>query len=435
MNPLSISQLTEQIRLTLESHLQPVYWVIGELADFRQAPQGHVYFELVEKQGNQVLAKIKANLWQFNYRSVAAKFESVTGSTLKNGMKVLAQVAVNYHPVYGLSVNVKDIDPSFSLGERARLRQETIDRLTKEGLIRLNARFSLPPVIQKIAVISSATAAGYGDFVNQLENNPYGYQISHQLFNSLMQGNEAVSSLISAFEQVELQLEKGKFEAVILIRGGGAQLDLDCFDDYRLGAKIANFPIPVFTGIGHERDETVADLVAHSRLKTPTAVAEFLLSGFREFEENLSLILQRLDRTTRSKLKEEEGKIQQLSLRAKSLAGNRLSLENERVKTFAKRTEQAAKNLIRQEWVALESHEKNLKKGIDHFLKLQVDRLNHIETLIHQMDPMLLIKKGYTRTEAKGKPVHLVDLSPGDQLTTYTIDQKISSTITQIEEK
>jgi exodeoxyribonuclease VII large subunit len=435
MNPLSISQLTEQIRLTLESHLQPVYWVIGELADFRQAPQGHVYFELVEKQGNQVLAKIKANLWQFNYRSVAAKFESVTGSTLKNGMKVLAQVAVNYHPVYGLSVNVKDIDPSFSLGERARLRQETIDRLTREGLIRLNARFSLPPVIQKIAVISSATAAGYGDFVNQLENNPYGYQISHRLFNSLMQGNEAVSSLISAFEQVELQLEKGKFEAVILIRGGGAQLDLDCFDDYRLGAKIANFPIPVFTGIGHERDETVADLVAHSRLKTPTAVAEFLLSGFREFEENLSLILQRLDRTTRSKLKEEEGKIQQLSLRTKSLAGNRLSLENERVKTFAKRTEQAAKNLIRQEWFALESHEKNLKKGIERFFKLQDDRLGHLEALIHQMDPMLLLKKGYTRTESKGKPVHLVDLSAGDQLTTYTIDQKISSTITQIEEK
>src|SRR5690606_25008570 len=168
MSPLSISQLTKQIRATLENELDPVYWVVGELADFRQAPQGHVYFELVEKEGNQVRAKIRSNLWQFTYRSVAAKFEAVTGASLKNGMKVLTQVAVSYHPVYGLSVNVKDIDPSFSLGERARMRQETIDRLTREGLIRLNGRFELPPVVQRIAILSSATAAGFGDFVNQI---------------------------------------------------------------------------------------------------------------------------------------------------------------------------------------------------------------------------------------------------------------------------
>jgi exodeoxyribonuclease VII large subunit len=435
MSPLSISQLTEQIRLALENELDPVYWVVGELADFRQAPQGHVYFELVEKQGNQVLAKIRANLWQFTYRSVAAKFESVTGTSLKNGMKVLAQVAVNYHPVFGLSVNVKDIDPSFSLGERARLRQETIDRLTREGLIRLNGRFVLPPVIQRIAVISSATAAGYGDFVNQVEHNPYGYKIYHQLYNSLMQGNEAVTSLIAAMDKVEKQTTSHGFDAVIIIRGGGAQLDLDCFDDYRLGAKIANFPIPVFTGIGHERDETVADLVAHSRLKTPTAVAEFLLSGFREFEENLSLVLQRLDRGTRMKLREEEGKIQQFSLRIKALATTRLSLQNEKVKTLAKRTLQATKNLIRQEQITLASQEKNLKKALERFILIQDNKLVHLEQVIKQMDPQVLLKKGYTRTESHGKPIHLVQLAEGDTLVTHTSDLKITSTLTQLEKK
>jgi len=254
-NPQSISELTHLIQSVLENELEPVYWVIGEIADFRQAPQGHAYFELVEKQGNQVMAKVKANLWQFTYRTVAARFESQTGSGLKNGMKILALVNVNFHPVYGFSINVKDIDPSFSLGERARVRQETIDRLTKEGLLRLNANLQLPILVQKIAIISSPTAAGYGDFINQIDQNPNGYKLYHRLFPSMMQGNEAVASLVQAITLAEEIREKLQLEAIVIIRGGGAQLDLDCFDDYRVAAKIANCPLPVFTGIGHERDK------------------------------------------------------------------------------------------------------------------------------------------------------------------------------------
>ncbi|MDX5340074.1 MAG: exodeoxyribonuclease VII large subunit [Cyclobacteriaceae bacterium] len=434
MNPLSVSQLTEQIRLVLETELEPLYWVVGELADFRQAPQGHVYFELLEKQGNQVLAKIRANLWQFTYRSVAAKFESVTGSSLKNGMKVLAQVAVNYHPVYGLSVNVKDIDPSYSLGERARIRQETIDRLTQEGLLRLNGRFELPKVIQKIAVISSPTAAGYGDFVNQLENNGYGYRIFHRLFPSMMQGNEAVGSLISALEKVELAAESLKLDAVILIRGGGAQLDLDCFDDYRLAAKIANCPLPVFTGIGHERDETVADLVAHTRLKTPTAVAEFLLSGFREFEENLGLSLQRLERSVRLQIREEDQKIHQFSLRARFLSSNKINSEAEKINMIASRLGISSKNLLRHQSTALDSLVKEFKKTSRDFFLKETEKIKHQELLLKQLDPLQILAKGYTRTESDGKPINLVQLKPGDTLLTISKYQKIVSTVTEIKE-
>ncbi|SEF96448.1 exodeoxyribonuclease VII large subunit [Algoriphagus boritolerans] len=435
MSPISISQLTEQIRLTLENELEPVYWVVGELADFRQAPQGHVYFELVEKQGNQVLAKIRANLWQFTYRSVAAKFQSVTGTTLKNGMKILAQVAVTFHPVYGLSINVKDIDPSFSLGERARLRQETINRLTREGLLQLNARFQLPPVVQRIAVISSATAAGYGDFVNQLEKNSFGYKVFHRLFPSLMQGNEAVSSLISAMESIRIEIDRLKLEAVVIIRGGGAQLDLDCFDDYRLAAAMANFPLPIFTGIGHERDETVADLVAHTRLKTPTAVAEFLLSGFREFEENLTMLLQRLDRSTRQQLRAEENRIHQYSLRAKSLSANRISLEKEKVKNQAMHISLTAKNQFRNQYATLENLEKSLKKNLTLFLIKQSEKLSNTENLLRQLEPSSILKRGYSRTEYAGKPIHLTSVKLGDQIETITQSQKISSTIIEIKEK
>lgn len=434
MSPISISQLTEQIRFTLESELEPVYWVVGELADFRQAPQGHVYFELVEKQGNQVQAKIRANLWQFTYRSVSVKFQSVTGTSLKNGMKVLAQVAVTYHPVYGLSINVKDIDPSFSLGERARLRQETIDRLTQEGLIQLNGRFQLPAVVQRIAVISSATAAGYGDFVNQVDLNSFEYKVYHKLFPSLMQGNEAVSNLLSALERVKMEKDQLGLEAVVIIRGGGAQLDLDCFDDYRLGAAIANFPLPVFTGIGHERDETIADMVAHTRLKTPTAVAEFLLSGFREFEENLGIMLQRLDKSTRQQIREEENKIHQYALRTKSLSKNRLSLEAEKINNRANRIELAVKNQLRNQSSNLETLEKSLKRSLGTFIQKQHENLTNKETLLRQLDPNSILIRGYSRTELAGKPIHLVNLKLGDQIETFTQNQSISSTITEIKE-
>lgn len=435
MQALSVLQLTERIQQVVENELEPIYWVVGELSDFRQAPQGHVYFELVEKQGNQVQAKIRANLWQFTYRSVAAKFESVTGTTLKNGMKVLAQVTVNFHPVFGLSINIKDIDPSFSLGERARLRQETINRLGQEGWIGYNARLVLPPVVQRIAVISSATAAGYGDFVNQVDGNPYGYRIFHTLFPSLMQGNEAVDSLLAALAQVEQQAASLRLDAIVLIRGGGAQLDLDCFDDYRLAVKIAKCSLPLFTGIGHERDETIADLVAHSRLKTPTAVAEFLLSSFREFEEGLGTCSQRLDWFTRAKFKEEEGKIQQLALHINGGVKNRLAREQQKLTALIQRTQQSGKTLIKQETTHLNQQETLVKKGLHRFLQLQGEKLSQLEGLSRQLDPHELLKKGYTRTEINGTPIHLLAAAPGDTLITHSTHQKISSTVTKIEKK
>ncbi len=435
MQALSVLQLTTHIQQVLEKELEPLVWVVGELSDFRQAPQGHVYFELVEKQGNQVQAKIRANLWQFTYRSVAAKFEAITGTSLKNGMKVLAQVSVTYHPVYGLSLNVKDIDPSFSLGERARIRQETISRLTQEGWIGKNATLLLPRVIQRIAIISSATAAGYGDFINQVDGNSQGYKVYHQLFPSLMQGNEAVDSLLAALDQIANQAGKLQLDAVVIIRGGGAQLDLDCFDDYRLAVKMANFTLPIFTGIGHERDETIADLVAHTPLKTPTAVAEFILSSFREFEEGLGVMAQRLDWITRSTFKGEGQKLQGYSLRILGESKSQLAREGEKLGNWGMRMQQAGKNGAKQEKSKLEQRQDQLKKGLQQFLKGQQDRLTQLESSSRQLDPTSLLQKGYTRTESKGIPIHLTTLAPGDFIVTHTFNQKISSTINQIEKK
>lgn len=434
-NALSISELNQLIQQVIESELDPVYWVIGEISDFRLSPQGHAYFEIVEKSGNKIQAKLRANLWQFTYRAIASKFESITGSGLKNGMKILAQVAINFHPLYGLSINVKDIDPSFSLGERARIRQETIDRLTREGMMALNSLHEMPPVIQKIAIISSATAAGYGDFINQLESNSGGYKVYHKLFPSLMQGNEAAANLIKAIESAESNKEKLGLEAIVIIRGGGAQLDLDCFDDYHLALKIANCSLPVFTGIGHERDETIADLVAHTRLKTPTAVAEFLLSGFREFDEMLTLNLRRLDRATRLQLQEQSTVLQNCSHRIQVYCNTRISRENERLDSNLNRLRSASKNTFQLENLKLTSLEKELFQKTQHKLSKELDLLENLSKTLSQLDPKSILARGYTKTEVKGIPVHLAKLNLGDEMITHTSQIKISSKITQIEEE
>lgn len=433
-NALSISELGQLVKSTLENELTPTYWVIGEIADFRVAAAGHAYFELVEKSGNQVLAKMRSNCWAFTYRSIASRFESLTGSGIKNGMKVLAQVQVTFHPVYGFSLNVKDIDASFSLGERARIRQETIDRLTREGILRLNARHDLPKVIQRIGIISSPTAAGYGDFVNQLEQNSQAYKIYHRLFPSLMQGNEAAASIRAAIEVAESQKDKLGLDALIIIRGGGAQLDLDCFDDYQLALKIANSSLPIITGIGHERDETVADLVAHSQLKTPTAVAEFILSSFRIFEESMMLLVTRIDRITNQQLKLSQNQLGVLSQRIQSLVLSQIRLENERIEGRKERVIRAANLQTKNQLEFLNSLQKSIQSLSNQHILNNSQRLESLEKMLEQLDPQSILKRGYTRTEIDGTPIHLTKAKVGDRLRTISENQDIESTITQIKE-
>lgn len=434
-NAHSISELNQLIQQVLETELDPVFWVVGEISDFRLSPQGHAYFEMVEKSGNKIQAKLRANLWAFTYRTVAHKFESVTGTGLKNGMNILAQVAINFHPLYGLSINVKDIDPSFSLGERARLRQETIDRLTREGMISLNSLQQIPPVVQKIGIISSATAAGFGDFINQLDSNSEGYKVYYKLFPSLMQGNEAASNLIRAIQLAESSKDELGLEALVIIRGGGAQLDLDCFDDYQLALKIATCSLPVFTGIGHERDETIADLVAHTKLKTPTAVAEFLLSGFREFDELLTLQLRRLDRSTRFQLQEEKTTLQNFTHRIQSFCLNKVSRENEKLDSSLSQIKSSFRNLFHLNHLKLNTLERDLKQAVEFGLTKESDRLESISKSLSQLDPKTILARGYTKTEINSTPIEFVTLKTGDELTTHTSTKKIRSTITQIEEK
>lgn len=430
--PISLLTLNEIIRDTLDMHLEPQYWVIAEIAQLTHASQGHGYMDLVEKSGNKIAAKVRANCWAFTFRSVAGKFSQVTGQQLKSGMKVLALVSVTYHELYGLSLNIKDIDPNFTLGERARKKQEVLDQLNREGLLQLNKTLNLPIVPQRIAIISSATAAGYGDFVNQIENNRFGYKVHHELYQATLQGNEAVPTLNRAFEKIQSDHERFQFDAVLLIRGGGAQLDLDCFDEFDLAATIARCSIPVITGIGHERDETVADLVAHTRMKTPTAAAEFILSGFQEFEANLIQSLKQLERKANVAIQQENQQLHALKSRLEVSAKTLLHQHKQSLLFKENRLLSHSRHKISMERIKLDAISKSIRASSHNNLQKASVRLLQLEKEIKNLNPASFFERGYTRTEVDGVPIHKAKLEEGKEIDTYTLDKKITSTIKKI---
>lgn len=411
MSQLSLFELNNLIKTQLESALDPSYWVIAEISELRQNQKGHCYMELVEKENNFIQAKIRANIWSYTYRTVSSQFEQATGSRLKPGIKVLFNVSINFHEVYGMSLTVNNIDPSYTVGERSRLREETIARLREEDLIDRNKQLQLPLVPQRIAIISSETAAGYGDFINQLEHNSKGYGFDTSLFNATMQGDGAVASIQKAMQLI--QESDYAFDAVILIRGGGAQTDLDCFDSYGLGRSIASFSLPVLTGIGHERDQTVADIVAHTNLKTPTAVAEFLISGMERFDDLLHEYMYRIEKVF-------EGK---------------LNAEQQRLMQFSYAVERATKRIFEHETLLLKEKSITLKHIANRYLERQQSQLNTLEKELKLIDPLNIFKRGYSITLKGGKSINGQKIVIGDQLETRTLDKKIESQVMAIEDE
>lgn len=282
------------VEAAIALQLPDTYWVRAEIASI-SSKSGHGYLELVEKSGRSQLpsAKMRATCWANIYQMLSAYFEHETGSRLQAGMQVLLEVEVNFHAAYGLSLNIRNIDPSYTLGDLARQRQETIRRLTEEGVIEMQRQLRLPTLVRRIAVISASTAAGFDDFCQQLFES--GYRFTATLFGATMQGENAERSILSALDSIAAQEEE--FDAVVLIRGGGATTDLGCFDSYLLASACAQFPLPILTGIGHTRDVSIVDIVAHRALKTPTAVAAYLIDRMTEQSERIAQLRQRLAHT------------------------------------------------------------------------------------------------------------------------------------------
>ena len=312
---IDLLELQSRLKQGVESLFPKRIWVKAEVSAVKARNGGHCYLELSQSNSKGLVAKTSAIIWSSKYRLISPYFESVTGSPLQEGMVILVEVQVNYSELYGLSLIINDIDPEYSLGLKELERQRTIERLQKEGLIDLQKGLELPVLPYALAVISAEDAAGYRDFVRHLAENPYGFTLDISLFPALMQGVDCPRSIIEAMDAV---LESGvEYDAVLVLRGGGSKLDLACFDDYGLAAVIAQYPLPVLTAIGHDQDFHVCDMVAHEHVKTPTALADYLLGLYEEEDERISSIQTRMRLAFSNKIYAAESALEMLQARIK----------------------------------------------------------------------------------------------------------------------
>ncbi|MCB9014059.1 MAG: exodeoxyribonuclease VII large subunit [Bacteroidales bacterium] len=452
---LSLSQLNLRIKSALQSSFAEPVWVVAEISELRVNNSGHCYLELIEKDNEteNLLAKIKATIWAYTFRMLSPYFETTTGYALTAGLKVLIYAQPEFHEVYGINLIIKDIDPSYTLGELARKRQEIIRKLQAEGVIDMNRNLPFPEVPQRIAVISSETAAGYGDFMDTLINNPAGYKFSVQLFPSLMQGERAAESIIEALENIYSR--ENDFDLVVIIRGGGAQSDLECFNNYNLVYHITQFPLPILSGIGHERDETITDIVAHTSLKTPTAVSEFLIDRLSDFERLLEDYGRELASLVSGRISEEKEVLSSLSqntvyLLHESLLNERSLLINasrnlgsltgqfkrrkdDAFRNYLYRISAHHQNAVKSANSNIQTSEKNLLRNIRIYFNSRSDRLADFEKSNDHLSPEKVLARGYSISSSDGKLIKdSRDLKEGKILTTRYFKGESKSIIREI---
>ena len=405
---LSLYELNGLIKRSIRSCMPDTYWVQAELSDVRSNYSGHCYLEFVQKDvaGNNLIAKARGTIWSNIYKMLKPYFEQETGQAFASGIKVLVQVAVEFHELYGYSLTVLDIDPTYTVGDMARKRREILRQLEEEGVIDLNKELDMPMLPQRIAVISSATAAGYGDFCNQLQNNPRGYDFHTELFPAIMQGERVEETILTALDAINARIEE--FDAVVIIRGGGATSDLSGFDTYLLAASCAQFPLPIITGIGHERDDTVIDSVAHTRVKTPTAAAEFLIAKLDKCADVLDEMSSRLMQGVR----------------------NRLLWEHRRMESLTQRIPTSAYKRISEAKYALLSARRDIQFASQSFLSMKKHRLELLQQKLNDALPEKQLARGYSITLKDGKAVKNASLlEEGDVLVTVLHQGKVESVV------
>lgn len=389
-----LSDLGNTIDLVLRSGFPDVIRVEAEIAELRVS-HGHCYLSLVEKSehNDQIIAQQRATIWANSYRLISQFFERSTGVQLQVGIKVLLQCKLNFHPLYGLSLNVVGIEPEFTLGALALARRKIIEQLEKDGVINMNKQLDFPLLPQRIAVISSDSAAGFGDFMNHLQHNERGFAFSVTLFKALMQGKGTEESVIAALDAIYER--QNEFDVVAIIRGGGATTDLSSFDNYGIASNVAQFPLPIISGIGHQRDESIVDLVAHTRVKTPTAAADLLIQAMEAAEDAVLILLESIQNAAVQRLNNEKTHLSNLAQRINSGATNRLRLALALLPQYLDRMTTAVNNKLRQ----------------------QLQHIDALERVVKNLDPENMLRRGFVMVEREGKIVKSNEqLAPGNEV-------------------
>lgn len=404
--------------------LNDSYWVVAEIASLNEHITGHCYLELVEKEdipthstriggsgGGKFRAQARATVWRTTWSRILPKFYKETGHPIEKGMKVLLEVKVTFHEVYGYSLNVSDIDPTYTLGDMTRRRQEIIRQLESDGVMHLNQELALPRPLQRIAVISAAGAAGYGDFCQQLDES--GLRFATKLFPATMQGSEVERSVIKALDTIAAEWEA--WDCVVIIRGGGAVADLNGFETYLLAANVAQFPLPVLTGIGHERDDTVIDLVAHTRLKTPTAVAQFLIDQMQGELDLIDDLEQRLLFALKTQLVSHRQRYDAAAHRVERAAATFAARQREHLLRLSNRIESSTGRRLQEQHHTLDSATSRLALATQRLIERQQHRLQLAEHALRLSGPERILKMGYSiTTDADGNLIKShQDAAPG----------------------
>lgn len=401
---MTLLELNSLVSEVLENAMPRQYWVEAELSDVNER-RGHLFAELVEKDesSNTPVARASAKCWASTWYSLKRTFERITGEQLRTGMKVQLKVYVQFHPAYGFSWIITDIDPTFTLGDLAKRRMEIIAQLKAEGIFDMQKQLSLPMFCQHIAVISSATAAGYGDFCNHLHNNPQGFFFHTTLFHAVMQGEQIESSVIDALNRIFDADEE--YDCVVIIRGGGATSDMSGFDTLNLAENVANFPIPIITGIGHERDECILDMISYHRVKTPTAAADFLLSHLENTSRTIDNLADRLARSAARYLETERVRMKGISSKIPILFSMVKASQTNRIEILSKRIENALRQKTEQENHRLQMLQQTIEMGAKQAIEKERHRLSLLAQKALSLDPEIILKRGYSITLSGGKVV------------------------------
>ncbi len=403
----SLFEVAEHIKEALQVALPDFYWIKAEIAKLNYYHQsGHCYVDLVDKQEKMIKAEMRATIWSSNYQMITTKFRQQTREDIRDGMTILFLASVNFHEVYGLSLNIIDIEPSFTMGEMAKEKRNTIKALKKEGVFDLNRKLILPLLPKNIAVISIETSKGFQDFVTTVRNNPFGYVVMYQLFPSVLQGEKAVETITGQLRNIARN--HGHFDMVTILRGGGGEVGLSAYDNLDLAKEVACFPIPVITGIGHSTNETVVEMVAHTNLITPTAVASFLIQQFNIFEERINSLQNNV------------------MTEACQILENALS----QLTGYSQRFQSSTSRLLERYQSALLNNQERIRIFSRHCLVDQNHQLNSYEKKIELLDPKTILRRGYSITYLGKIPVKAASMvSKGQKINTQLYEGNINSIV------
>ena len=428
MTALSLYELNGLVRHTLQLTLDARYWVCAEINEIRA--NRHCYMELVQKDynGTTIIAKAKAQIWANRWVMLSAMFENTTGVRLEAGMQVLAEVEVNFHELFGYSLNIIDIDPTYTMGDIARHRKEVLQQLTLEGVIDMNKELPLPRLMQRIAVISSATAAGYGDFCNQLHGNKKGLAFTTELFQANMQGQNAETSIIEALNKIAAQAEQ--WDVVGITRGGGATSDLNCFDSLALAENVAQFPLPVITGIGHERDDTIIDMVSHTKMKTPTAAAEFILHH-QEMELNtIEQLYSDILNNAATCLIKEQNHLNMIINKMPLICSNFTSRAELQLTRLLNTAVTLSTQRLTDEMLRIGSLAHKFSIITPTIINKEKSRIEVANVKINSANPQRILNMGFSITRINGKAIRCNnEVKSGDVITTTLSDGTMTSTV------